>query len=151
VGLIKTIAGNYQSAQDAFRSALASADRLSDHKLQALILAFRSHCNLYFLRLLEAIEDGLRSAELRHAEGSLWLHVQRLCWMQQALYSLGRAEEAARIRDELEPLARKSGHFGALALCLRIGAWTEFGKDLDLNRLEQQLRQDLEINETVSL
>jgi tetratricopeptide (TPR) repeat protein len=151
VGLIKTVAGNYRSAQDAFRSALASADRLSDHKLQALILAFRSHCNLYFLRLPEAIEDGVRSAELRHAEGSLWLHAQRLCWMQQALYSLGRAEEAARIRDELEPLARKSGHFGALALCLRIGAWTEFGKDLDLNKLEQQLRQDLEINDTVSL
>src|SRR5258708_18059849 len=71
--------------------------------------------------------------------------------MQQALYSLGRAEEAARIRDELEPLARKSGHFGALALCLRIGAWTEFGKDLDLNKLEQQLQEDLEINDTVSL
>lgn len=151
VGLIKTVAGNYRSAQDAFLSALASADRLSDHKLQALILAFRSHCHLYFLRLPEAIEDGLKSAELRHAEGSLWLHAQRLCWMQQAFYYLGRAEEAAKIRDELEPLAKKSGHFGALALCLRIGAWIAFGKDLNLNKLHQQLRQDLEINETVGL
>jgi tetratricopeptide (TPR) repeat protein len=151
VGLIKTVAGDYQAAQDAFHNALTSADRLSDHKLQALILAFRSHCHLHFLQLSEAIEDGLKSTELRHAEGSLWLHAQRLCWMQQALYSLGRAEEAPRIREELEPLARKSGHFGALALCLRIGAWTEFGEDLDLDKLEQQLRQDLEINETVGL
>jgi tetratricopeptide (TPR) repeat protein len=151
VGLINTAEGVHGPARDAFQEAVALAERLSDQKLLARILGYRSRHNFVFLQLQEAVADGLQSEELSHAEGSLWPRAQRLSSMQHALYHLGRVKEAARIGDELEPLARKIGHVAALSHCLRIQAWTEFSKAPDLTRLGQQLQQDLEINRTVKI
>jgi hypothetical protein len=53
-----------------------------------------------------------------------------------AFLVLGRLEEAVRIADEFEPLARKIGHSIYVALCLNARAWIEFGKALDLAKLE---------------
>jgi tetratricopeptide (TPR) repeat protein len=54
----------------------------------------------------------------------------------QAFLCLGRLEEALRIADELEPLAKKIGQSYAVAFCLSTRAWAEFGKVPDLAKLE---------------
>jgi hypothetical protein len=45
-------------------------------------------------------------------------------------------EEAVKIADELEPLARKIGQSLSVAFCHSTRAWIEFGKAPDLARLE---------------
>ena len=58
---------------------------------------------------------------------------------------LGSMEEALRIADELEPLARKIGQSYAVALCLSMRAWAEFAKAPDLAKLEIGLPAGAEI------
>jgi hypothetical protein len=50
-------------------------------------------------------------------------------------------EEAVRIADTLEPLAKKIGQSYAIALCLNTRAWVEFGKAPDLAKLEAAFQQ----------
>jgi tetratricopeptide (TPR) repeat protein len=57
------------------------------------------------------------------------------------LLYLGSTQEAARIADELEPLARKIGQSYSIALCLDTRAWIEFGRAPDLAKLETNLQQ----------
>jgi tetratricopeptide (TPR) repeat protein len=54
----------------------------------------------------------------------------------QALLCLGHLQEALRIADELEPLAKKIGQSFAVAFCLSTRAWAEFGKVPELAKLE---------------
>jgi hypothetical protein len=86
-----------------------------------------------------------------HAESSLWVRARQLCWTQYTLYDLGRLNEATAIGKELEPLATKIGHVAALSFCVRIGAWTEFGREPNLSRLAKQLETDLDANRTAGL
>jgi hypothetical protein len=50
-------------------------------------------------------------------------------------------EEAVRIADVLEPLARKIGQSDSLVFCLTNRAWAEFGRAPDLAKLETGLQQ----------
>jgi tetratricopeptide (TPR) repeat protein len=61
--------------------------------------------------------------------------------LQQTLLYLGRSEEALRIVDELEPLARTIGDIFSVTRCLSTRAWTQFGKAPDLAKLETALEQ----------
>jgi tetratricopeptide (TPR) repeat protein len=64
-----------------------------------------------------------------------------LLFLHLALLDLGRLEEAVRIADELEPLARKIGQSLAVAFCLSTRAWIDFGKALDLAKLEASFQR----------
>jgi tetratricopeptide (TPR) repeat protein len=68
-----------------------------------------------------------------------------------ALHHLGRVTQAAEVGAELEPLARKLGHFAALSFCIWTESWTEFAEDPDFSRLEKRLAEDLEINRTAKI
>jgi tetratricopeptide (TPR) repeat protein len=61
--------------------------------------------------------------------------------LHQTVVLQGRPEEALRIADKLEPLARKIGQSLTVALCLSGRAWVEFGKVPDLAKLETEMRQ----------
>jgi hypothetical protein len=50
-------------------------------------------------------------------------------------------EEALRIADELEPLARKIGQTYSVARCIITRAWVEFGKAPDLAKLAMSIQQ----------
>jgi tetratricopeptide (TPR) repeat protein len=85
----------------------------------------------------------LRSAQLSGEEAPPWQRAIQLSVLHQAILYLGRPEDAVRIADELEPLARKFGQAYWVALCLSTRAWVEFGKAPDLAKLETGLRQVL--------
>jgi tetratricopeptide (TPR) repeat protein len=97
--------------------------------------------------LPEAAEDGFRSERLAGSESPPWQRALQLRVLHQTLIFLGRPEEAARIADELEPLARKLGQIHSVALCILIGAWTKFSTSPDLGQFETVLRQVTEFNQ----
>jgi tetratricopeptide (TPR) repeat protein len=133
-------AEGYAPAHEALREALNIASEISDPKLVARVLGARSVANFHYFRLSEAAADGLLAEQLAGATASPWLRAIHLRILYQTLLCLGRLEEAARIADELEPLARKIGQSYSVALCLDMRAWIEFGKAPDLAKLEADLR-----------
>jgi tetratricopeptide (TPR) repeat protein len=132
---------DYEPAQEALREALKIASQLSDPQLVANVLGARSIVNVQFFRLREAAADGLRSEQLGGSETPPWQRAIQLLVLHQTVLWLGHAEEAVRIADELEPLARKIGQSLSVALCLSTRAWIEFGKAPNLAQLETVLRQ----------
>ncbi len=138
---------SHELADEAMREALDLASRLSDPKLMASVLGNRSIVNFNFFRLPEAAEDGFRSEQLGGSESPPWQRALQLRVLHQTLMFLGRPAEAARIADELEPLARKLGQIHSVALCILIGAWAECGTSADLAKFETVLRQVTEFNQ----
>ena len=133
-------AGNYKAAQEALQEALNIASELSDANLMADVLSTRSATNYAFLRLREAAADGFRSQQLAASEASPWQRDLQLRILHLTLLYLGRPQEALRIADELEPLARKTGDSYSVARCISSRAWTEFGEAPDLTKLETTFR-----------
>jgi tetratricopeptide (TPR) repeat protein len=141
LGRARAATGAYQPAHQALQEALNLAFQLSDRKLEARLLSGRSLVNFYFFRLREAAADGFLSKQLGGSEAPPWHRALQLQILQGALLHLGRLEEAVRIADELEPLARKIGQSDSVALCRYARIWAEFGRAPDLAKLETDLRQ----------
>jgi tetratricopeptide (TPR) repeat protein len=129
-------AGVYQPADEALREALNIASQLSDPKLEAGLLGVRPIINIQFFRLRETVTDGLLSKQPGGSDLPPWPFVLQLLILHQVLLYLGRPEEALRIADELEPLARKIGQSLSVGFCLSTRALIDFGKAPDLAKLE---------------
>jgi tetratricopeptide (TPR) repeat protein len=140
LGYAQATAGNWEPAHEALREALNIATHLADPKLVARLRGARLIVNYHFFRLREAAADGEQSGG---SEASPWERAIQLHVLYQTLLYLGRLEDAARIRDELEPLATKIGQSYTIARCLIARAWVEFGKEPDLDKLETVLQQVL--------
>jgi tetratricopeptide (TPR) repeat protein len=136
LGEAHSFAGVYKPAQEALREALEIARQLSDSKLEASVLDVRSLVNLQFLRVREIVTDGLLSERLGGSALPPWQHAMALFCLHVALLQAARPEEALRIADELEPLARKIGHSLSVAYLVATRAWIDFGKAPDLDKLE---------------
>ncbi len=135
-----TTANGYELGHEALREALDLTNRLADPKLEATVIGVRSIVNFHFFRLRESAEDGLLSEQRAGSEAPAWQRALQLRILHQALLYLGRLEEAVGIADKLEPLARKIGQSYTLALCQSTRALVEFGKELDLAKLETGLQ-----------
>ena len=142
-GLAQALAGTgaYGPADEALQEGLNIASQLSDPKLGARLLSVRSAINFLYFRLKEAAADALRVEQLGASEVSPWQRAIDLRILQQILVCLGSMEEALRIADELEPLARKIGQSYEVALCVSVRAWAEFAKAPDLAKLKIGLEQ----------
>ena len=140
IGRSYIFAGGYERAREAMRDGLNIASQLSDPKLEAELLTVRSQINTAFFRLREAVEDGLLSEQLAGSDEPPLHRARRLFALHVALLHLGRVEEAMKIAEQLEPLARKTGQFIFLAFCAITGALIEFGREPDLARLEAALK-----------
>lgn len=141
LGETRAATADYEAAQEALQEALNIASELSDPKLLARVLGARSAANLLFFRLREALAEGLRSEQLGGSEAPPWQRALQLAALHHTVLYLGRLEDAARIADKLEPLARKIGQSFSVALCLTRRAWVEFAKAPDLAKLETGLLQ----------
>ena len=129
-------AGVYEPADEALSEALNIASQLSDSKLEARLLGVRSIIDIQFFRLRETVIDELLSKQSGGSDLPPWEFVLELLILHQDLLYLGRLEEAVRVADELEPLARKTGQSLSVAFCLSTRAWIDFGKAPDLAKLE---------------
>jgi tetratricopeptide (TPR) repeat protein len=136
LGQAHALAKTYEPAHEALLEALNVASQLSDPNLEARLLGVRSIVDLSFLRLRESASNGFLSKQLGGSDLPPWQRGLQLLGLHLALVHLGRLEEAARIADELEPLANKIGQSISVACCLSTRAWIEFGKTPDLDKLE---------------
>jgi tetratricopeptide (TPR) repeat protein len=134
-------AEGYESADEALREAFNIASELPDPTLEARLRGVRLTVDMHFLRLREAAAGALRSEQSGGSAASPWRRGRELLILHQALLYLGRSEEARRIADELEPLARKIGQSMSIEICASARAWREFGKTADLAKLETSLGQ----------
>jgi tetratricopeptide (TPR) repeat protein len=143
LGQAQGAAGSWEPASEALREALSIASGLSDPKLVARLLGARSTVDYQFFRLREAALNGPKADG---AEARPWESAIELQYEYQTLLSLGRLGDAAKVRDELEPLAAKIGQSYSIARCLITRAELEFGKTPDLTKLETVLQQALQPN-----
>ncbi len=134
----------YEPAHAALKEAMNLTSQLSDPRLVAMVLGARSIVNFHFFRLREAVDDGLQSEQMGASGAPWWQRALQLRVLYPALDYLGRAEEAARLAEIIEPFARKIGQSFPIALCRTVAAWTEFGKEPDLARLETSLHAALQ-------
>jgi tetratricopeptide (TPR) repeat protein len=141
LGQALAASSGYEAATEGLREALNIASQLSDPKLEARVLGARSIVNLHFFQLREAAADGFLSEQLGGSEAPPWQRALQLRVLHQTLLYLGRLEEAVKIADELEPLARKIGQAYSVALCLSTRTWAEFGRAPDLAKLETGFQQ----------
>jgi tetratricopeptide (TPR) repeat protein len=151
LGQAHALATAYEPAQEALREALNIASQLSDPKLEAGLLGVRSIIDFQFFRLRETATDGLLSEELGGSDLPPWQRALQLLCLHLALLDLGRQEEAVRIADELEPLAKKIGQSLSVAFCLSTRAWIDFGKAPDLAKLEAGFQRVRKSNQEASI
>jgi tetratricopeptide (TPR) repeat protein len=102
------------------------------------------------MRFRELLEDTRRSAELNPGAGR-WDRAEHLYRRQFAFYHLGRVEEATKLREELQLVANSIGNLNALSYIRQMRTWSEFGRQPDLNQLEDSLRSDLDTNKDAGL
>jgi len=137
-------AEGYEPAHEALKQAMELASQLADPKLVARLVGVRSIVNFHFFRLREAVDDGFQSQQMGGSDAPAWQRAVQLRALYPALVYLGRTEEAARLADVIEPFARKIGQSFPIALCRTVAAWTEFGKEPDLAKLETSLHEALQ-------
>jgi tetratricopeptide (TPR) repeat protein len=141
LGQAHALAKTYEPAHEALLEALNIASQLSDPKLEARLLGVLSIVDFLFLRLRESASNGFISKQLGGSDLPPCQRGLQLASLHLALVHLGRLEEAARIADELEPLANKIGQSISVAICLSTRAWIEFGKTPDLDKLEASFQR----------
>jgi tetratricopeptide (TPR) repeat protein len=141
LGQACVITAGYEPAHEALREGFNIASQLSDPKLEARLLGVRSILNFHYFRLHETAADELRSEQLGESEASPWRRALQLRNLTQTFLYLGRLEEALRIVDQLEPLARRIGRAYEVAVCVSVRAWAEFAKAPDLAKLEIGFKQ----------
>jgi tetratricopeptide (TPR) repeat protein len=146
IGQAYGAAGSWEPADEVVSEALNLASDLCDPKLMARVLGARSTVDYHFLRLREAAADGEKAGS---AETGPWERAVNLQYLCQTLLCLGRLDEAAKIRDELEPLATRMNQSYSIARCRVTRAELEFGKTPDLSKLETVLQQTLKLDPTM--
>jgi tetratricopeptide (TPR) repeat protein len=144
-GVVLSLAGYYRAADGMIAQAVAMAGQLGDQRLLGLVLAAKTIHHYAYMQHRETVDAGLRAAELLRATGNLWPLADALWPAQFALVYLGRFDEAVKIGEELEPLATRLGHLGALMGAGRGRATREFMLTADLDRFEESARSDLEL------
>ena len=131
----------YRPAEKLLQQALDLASQVGDPKLVGVVLGSRSAINYFFFRLRETVSDGLQSKQLCGPETSLWLRSGWLIVLHQALFHLGRSEDARKIADELKAVAKRIVLPLPIELCLWTDVWEEFARAHDLVKLEADLRK----------
>src|ERR1700730_14794248 len=140
LGQTRAAAGSWEPANEALREGLNIASHLSDSRLVGRLLGAGSMVNSQFLRLREAAADGEKSCA---SEAPPWERAIELQVLNQTFLLLGRLDDAAKIRDELEPLATRIGQSYSIARSLITRAWVDFGAAPELAKLESVLQQVL--------
>ena len=105
------------------------------------MLGIRPIIDIQFFRLRETVTDGLLSKQPGGSDLPPWQFVLQLLIRHQIFLYLGILEEAVRVADELEPLARKIGQSLSVGFCHSTRAWIDFGKNPNLAKLEAGLQR----------
>jgi tetratricopeptide (TPR) repeat protein len=149
MGDILSGAGQYVAASSMLAQSLAMAEELGDQRLLGVILQHKAFHHFYHAQYREAVDAGMRGAELLRSAGDLWHLADALYLTQWPLLALGRLDEVAKIGQEVEPLAARVGHLGALVLAQSIRAIRELMLTGDIEALQESLWEILELARSI--
>ncbi|GAG35133.1 unnamed protein product, partial [marine sediment metagenome] len=143
-GIILSVAGSYAAADGMIAQALAMAQEIGDDHLLGLGLAAKAAHHFAYMES-QAVDTGLRAAELLRSAGDPWYMADALWATQFGLVWLGRLDEAAKISDELEPLAAGVGNMVALMMAGRSRGARDAMLTGDSDAVEAFAKDDLEL------
>ena len=144
-GAVVSMAGSHAPADSMIAQAVAMAQELGDQGLLGYALTWQSRHHWAYMQEQQAVETGLRAAELLRSAGNLWDLAEALAITGHALVHLGRFEEATQICRELEPQATRFGHPGALLVTTSIMATHEVLTTGDLDRWVERSDECMQI------
>ncbi len=139
-----SLGGDHAAGQSMIDQALEMADQLGEPRLTAHVLQYKAVLHWAYMQGREQLQAGRRAVDLLRSVGDPWFLADALWMRQWALLNLGSLDEAAEIGEELEPLATRLGHLGALLLASRQRGSRNFMLTADINAFEEFARDDLE-------
>ncbi|GAG29081.1 unnamed protein product, partial [marine sediment metagenome] len=137
--------GQYAAGNGMITQALDMAEQLGDQRLLGEVLRSKAALHWHHIEMPQAVDSGLRAAELLRSAGDFWNLADALMFTQYGLLILGRLDDVAQIGEELEPLAARVGHLFALMLAGRARGVREFMLTADIDRFEEFARGELEL------
>ncbi|HVF52747.1 MAG TPA: AAA family ATPase [Actinomycetota bacterium] len=111
--------GDFDTAMAMMDEGESIANEIGDETLLGYVKLARALIHHAAADLREALELGIPGAEVLRSAGDMWFLANFLGFMQFAHFFVGNWNEAEEMGDELEPLARRLGHGGALVFALR--------------------------------
>jgi len=121
------------------------AETLGDQLLLGMVLLSKTYHHCWHLQPLDAVESGLRAADILREAGDLD-NLSNLSFNTQfALLNLGRVNEAAEIGREAEPLATRLGNLGALLSVRRAIATGQLMVTGEIKRFEEFAKADMDL------
>jgi tetratricopeptide (TPR) repeat protein len=145
VGRSFSYARQYAAGSSALAQSLAIAEEVGDQRLLGEILGYKNRHHWSHAQYHEAVDAGMRAAELLRSAGDLWNLADALWPTQWSLLMLGRLDEAAKIGQEVEPLATSVGHLGALMIARGIGAFRGLMLTGDIDAWQETARDNIEL------
>ena len=139
------LGGDYAGGDAMLTEGLAMAEELGDRHLLGLVLSNKARVHVWYLQPREALDAGLRAAELLRSAGDLWNLADTLWYTQDALTWLGRFDEAARMGEEPEGLAIRLGHLGALMAARSASSVNQLSLTGDIDTFEEFAKGNLEL------
>ena len=136
--------GDHDNAMRWLEEADEIAHTLGDEVLLGYGKAGRALVYHAFVEFEEEVSLGMEGLEVLRKAEAMWDLASYLGFIQFALFFLGRWDEAHKVAAELEPLARRLSHFGALVFATRSRPHEAFLSG-DLDRFEEFVAQDLEL------
>jgi tetratricopeptide (TPR) repeat protein len=149
MGRILSYARQYPAGSSMLAQSLAIAEELGDQRLLGEILDYKARHHWSHWRYPEAVDAGMRAAELLRSAGDLWDLADALWATEWSLLPLGRLDEAAKIGQELEPLAASVGHLGVLSHARHVRACRELMLTGDLDARLESARDNLELARSI--
>jgi class 3 adenylate cyclase/tetratricopeptide (TPR) repeat protein len=143
--------GSYTKADEMMAQALAVAEELGDEGALGLALMVKSANRWFNMEFRGSVDAGIQAAELLRSSGGIWDLCDALWTTQWSLLLLGRFDAAVRISEELEPLAARVGHLGALLNAGRSRGPHALMLTADIDEFEKFARGDLELCRTTGM
>jgi serine/threonine protein kinase/tetratricopeptide (TPR) repeat protein len=143
-GLSLAWEGVHARAEYILTEARTAAEQLSDRPLLGLVLGREAVMFFPQMRMREAVASARRAAEELRAAGDVWLLAEVLAFTYVALVWCGRLDEARKVGEELEPLATRLGHQGALFFAAMSRGWCDVNRTADLDAFEAFSRGGIE-------
>ena len=138
--------GQYEAARQMLDEARAIAEELDDEWVWGHVLAAEVVGRYAFIDDLDAAaEMGFRAAGHLRRTGELWTLATCLAFMLFILATRGRFDEVNEVLEELEPLAERLGHAGALLFAGRIRLFELSRTEGTIENLQVIGERDLEI------
>jgi class 3 adenylate cyclase/tetratricopeptide (TPR) repeat protein len=145
VGRTLSMSGQYADGSGMLAQSLAMAEEVGDQRLLAEILDHKARHHWTHAQYHEAVDAGMRAAELLRSAGDLWNLADALWATQWSLLLLGRLDEATKIGQELEPLAARLGHLFAFVIARVLRASREMMLAGDIDAWHESYRDNLEL------